>query len=74
VSDGVTSAGEAPTPFYVLDPKTPLQGERYLKLAGRQSISPVKGNVSINSLEDEFSDRPWRNGQSPNCPLPKLLQ
>src|ERR1700719_366654 len=30
VRDGATSAGEAPTPFHVLDPKTPLQGERYL--------------------------------------------
>jgi len=43
--------GEAPTPFHRVDPKTPLEDERYFNLSVRQSVSRVMGNVSIISRE-----------------------
>jgi hypothetical protein len=48
VSDGVTSVGEAPTPFKYWIPRRLYRWNDTLNFAGRQSINRVIGIVSIN--------------------------
>jgi hypothetical protein len=48
VSDGVTSVGEAPTPFMYWIPRRLSRWNDTLNFAGRQSVNLVIGIVSIN--------------------------
>jgi hypothetical protein len=67
--------GEAPTPFHVLDPKTPavgtiLESSRF----GKVSVVPLVTIRLTLCWRDVFSNLPWRNRQSHDSPPPERVQ